>query len=295
MPCKAKSKPAGNIPNNPHASLQSPNVTQCGTSSSLTTFKLSATTQWFLALMNQNLQVLSQFTWADLTAICSNAVECAQVYEDLLAMHFTLWCKKNMHIIESDEECDTLINNLRLLAGVFGLIPAPHKCPPPPPLCAQPHLDNAPPHQCPLLPPPCVHLHQDDAPPCSCLHAEDAPPPSPCLLPHRSDNNTPMGPTTPTHAFSEVASQTPAPILIVDMPLPPLTIPAAVATSPAVAASIHKPGPKSRPSYAGAAGKNLNPAAPPFVCGPPCAPVAPPAQAPKASSNPQTKRPFYAT
>ncbi|KAF9441505.1 hypothetical protein P691DRAFT_766206 [Macrolepiota fuliginosa MF-IS2] len=150
-------------------------------------------------------------------AICSNAGECVQVYEDLLTMNFTLvgdhtphgncnqesdtiisdieeeeevidvntvvyclsihgqWCEKNRHIIESDKECDALINNLRLFTELFGLIPAPHKCPPPPPPCTWPHQDDAPLHWCPPPTPPCVHLHQDDAPLCPCLHAKDAP------------------------------------------------------------------------------------------------------------------------
>ncbi|KAF9440294.1 hypothetical protein P691DRAFT_767971 [Macrolepiota fuliginosa MF-IS2] len=297
MPCKAKSKPASNILNNPHASPHSPNIAQCSASTSPTTSKPSTATQWFLALMNQNFQVLSQFTWADLMAICSTAGKCVQVYEDLLTINFTLvgdhtspgtynkqdsdaiisdteeeekininavayclsihgqWCEKNRHI-EGDEECNTLINNLRLFAELFDLIPAPHKCPPPPPPCTRPHQDDAPIHWCPPTTPLCACLHQDGALPCPHLHTKDAPPLSPCCL---------------TNSY-------PHP--------PPPSIPVTVATLPAAAASIPKPGPKPRPSYASAAAKNLNPAALPFVCGPPCAPVAPPAQAPRASSNP---------
>ncbi|KAF9440146.1 hypothetical protein P691DRAFT_768206 [Macrolepiota fuliginosa MF-IS2] len=331
MPHKAKSKPAGNILNNQHAPPHSPNIMQCGASSSLATFKPSAATQQFLVLMNQNLQVLSQFTWADLMAICPNAGKCVQVYEDLLTMNFTLvgdhashgnhnqesdtiisdikekeeeidvntvayclsihgqWCEKNRYIIESDEECNTLINNLRLFAELFGAIPAPHKCPPPPPCPHALGLTRMMLYSIgALCQPPCVHVCTKMIPHHARIFTLKMPPPLPCLLPHQSNDDTSMELTAPTCAFSEAASQTPAPIHVVDMPPPPPSIPAA-------AAPIPKPGPKPRPSYASAAAKNLNPAAPPFVRGPPHAPVAPPAQAPRTSLNPHLKRPFYAT
>ncbi|KAF9439967.1 hypothetical protein P691DRAFT_768523 [Macrolepiota fuliginosa MF-IS2] len=76
-------------------------------------------------------------------------------------------------------------------------------------------------------------------------------------------------------------------------PPPPL---AAAATSPAAAASIPPAGPRGHASYAGAAAKNLNPAAPPFVRGPPCAPaVQPPTQTQQPVSSKRSKRLFYAT
>ncbi|KAF9439443.1 hypothetical protein P691DRAFT_769756 [Macrolepiota fuliginosa MF-IS2] len=127
------------------------------------------------------------------------------------------------------------------------------------------------PHQCPTPPPL--------PPPCSC--------------PHHDDKDTPMEPPAPTHAFSEAASQTPAPPHEAPMPPPP---PAAVATLPAAAASIPPAGPRGCASYTGTAARNLNPAAPPFVHGPPCAPVAqPPAQAQQPISSKRLKRLFYAT
>ncbi|KAF9439379.1 hypothetical protein P691DRAFT_769979 [Macrolepiota fuliginosa MF-IS2] len=101
-----------------------------------------------------------------------------------------------------------------------------------------------------------------------------------------------MEPIAPTHAFSEAAAQTPAPHEATMPPPPPTT----AATSPAAVASIPPAGPHGRASYAGAVAKNLNPAAPPFVCGPPCAPVAqPPAQAQQPVSSKCSKWPFYAT
>ncbi|KAF9439490.1 hypothetical protein P691DRAFT_786393, partial [Macrolepiota fuliginosa MF-IS2] len=61
------------------------------------------------------------------------------------------------------------------------------------------------------------------------------PPPPPCSRPHRDDEDIPMEPPAPTRAFSEAASQTPAPSHEASTPPPP---PAAVATSPAAVASI---------------------------------------------------------
>ncbi|KAF9440430.1 hypothetical protein P691DRAFT_767771 [Macrolepiota fuliginosa MF-IS2] len=64
---------------------------------------------------------------------------------------------------------------------------------------------------------------------------------------------------------------------------------------PTAAASIPSAGPHGHASYAGAAAKNLNPAAPPFVHGPPRAPVAqPPAQAQQPISSKHLKQPFFA-
>ncbi|KAF9440660.1 hypothetical protein P691DRAFT_781684 [Macrolepiota fuliginosa MF-IS2] len=278
-------------------------------------FRPSTTTQQFLAAMNQNHCLLSQFTWANLLTICPTAGKCTEVYQDLLTMNFMLmgnpistssckeqksnsnikdieeevininriaydlslysqWCKKNRKTIEGDEEHDALLNNLRVFASIFRLIPAPHWCPPPPSLC--------------------MHLHQEDMLPCSHLHTEDITTP-PCLLPHQSNDDVPMELAAPTHSFSEAALQTPAPIHKVDMPPPPPIIPAAVTTSPAAVSSIPKPGPKPRPSYASAAAKPLNPAAPSFAHAPPCAPGAPQAQTPKVPLSTHLKKPYYAT
>ncbi|KAF9439599.1 hypothetical protein P691DRAFT_769336 [Macrolepiota fuliginosa MF-IS2] len=126
-------------------------------------------------------------------------------------------------------------------------------------------------------------------------HQCPAPPPSPppCSRPHHNDEDIPMELLAPTRVYSEAASQTPAPSHEASMPPPP---PAAAATSPAAAASIPHAGPRGRASYAGAAAKNLNPAAPPFVRGPPRAPAAqPPAQAQQPVSSKCSKRPFFAT
>ncbi|KAF9440378.1 hypothetical protein P691DRAFT_782528, partial [Macrolepiota fuliginosa MF-IS2] len=66
MPHKAKNKPASNV---------------------LLAFKLSVATQHFLTLMNQNHQVLSQFTAMELMNIGGGEWE--QIHQDLLAMNFT--------------------------------------------------------------------------------------------------------------------------------------------------------------------------------------------------------------
>ncbi|KAF9440141.1 hypothetical protein P691DRAFT_768208 [Macrolepiota fuliginosa MF-IS2] len=95
-----------------------------------------------------------------------------------------------------------------------------------------------------------------------------------------------MEPPAPTRAFSEAALQTPAPFHEASMPPPP----------PAAAASIPPASPCGCASYTGAAARNLNPAAPPFVRGPPCAPVAqPPAQAQQPVLSKCLKWPFFAT
>ncbi|KAF9441499.1 hypothetical protein P691DRAFT_766209 [Macrolepiota fuliginosa MF-IS2] len=74
------------------------------------------------------------------------------------------------------------------------------------------------------------------------------------------------------------------------MPPPP---PTTVATSPAVAASSTPASPCGQPSYTGTAARNLDPAAPPFVCGPPRAPAATPAQNPQPVSSKRSKWPFF--
>ncbi|KAF9439735.1 hypothetical protein P691DRAFT_769017 [Macrolepiota fuliginosa MF-IS2] len=164
-----------------------------------------------------------------------------------------------------DNKCPGLTNNIRQLTMMFSLIPAPHRCP---------------------TPPPCICPHQADAPPCNRLHADDIPIPPPCTQPHCNNEDIPMEPTAPTHAFSEAASQTPASSHEVSMPPPP----------PAAMASIPPAGPHGCASYAGAAARNLNPAAPPFVCGPPHAPAAQPlAQAQQPILSKCLKQLFFAT
>ncbi|KAF9442397.1 hypothetical protein P691DRAFT_789526 [Macrolepiota fuliginosa MF-IS2] len=121
---------------------------------------------------------------------------------------FGKWNLSNT-IADDNEEHAGLLNNITQLAKMFNLIPAPHHCPPPLP--------------------PCVHPHQDDAPPCLHPHIEDAPPPLPCQHPHCDDKDISMELLAPTHAFSEAASQTPAPSHEASMPPPP---PAAVASIP---------------------------------------------------------------
>ncbi|KAF9442421.1 hypothetical protein P691DRAFT_789474 [Macrolepiota fuliginosa MF-IS2] len=84
---------------------------------------------------------------------------------------------------------------------------------------------------------------------------------------------------------SEAASQTPAPSHEASRPPP----------SSAAVASIPPTGPHACASYAGTAAKNLNPAAPPFMCGPPHVPVAqPPAQAQQPVSSKHLKQLFFA-
>ncbi|KAF9441350.1 hypothetical protein P691DRAFT_766393 [Macrolepiota fuliginosa MF-IS2] len=144
---------------------------------------------------------------------------------------------------------------------MFSLIPAPHCCP---------------------IPPPCIHPHQDNAPPCHHIHADDIPPPPPCIRPHCDNKDIPMEPPAPTCAFSEAASQTPAPSHEATTPPPP---PAAAATLPAAAASSPPASPHGHASYTGTAAKNLNPAAPPF---------SPLAQAQQPISSKCSKQPFYA-
>ncbi|KAF9440252.1 hypothetical protein P691DRAFT_768040 [Macrolepiota fuliginosa MF-IS2] len=224
MPCKAKNKPATNA---------------------MPTYKLSATTEQFFTVMDQNHRITSQFTTQELMKI--GGFDWAEIRDDLLRMNFTevdTSTPDNSTAIEVDNNDNALSykelspaedltnaiaafgqwfeNNIRCLTMMFSLIPALHHCP---------------------NPPPCTHPHQDDALPCRCLHANDIPPP-------------PL----------EAASQAPAPSHKASMPPPP---PTATATLPAAVASIPKPGPKPRPSYAGAVVKNLDPAAPPFMHGPP--------------------------
>ncbi|KAF9439872.1 hypothetical protein P691DRAFT_784440 [Macrolepiota fuliginosa MF-IS2] len=241
MPCKAKNKPATNA---------------------MPTYKPFATTERFLATMDQNRHVASKFTTQELMKI--GGFHWTEIRDDLFKMNFTevdtstqdnsAAIEKELSPVEDltnaiaafgqwfednniiDSECPSLINNIRHLAMMFSLIPAPHHCPPPP---------------------PCTHPHQDDALPCQCLHTNDIPPPLPCVHPHHDDEDTPMEPSTPTHAFSEATSQTPAPSH--EASTPPLS-PTAVATLLAAVASPTPAGLHGQPSYAGAAARNLNPA-----------------------------------
>ncbi|KAF9442555.1 hypothetical protein P691DRAFT_765099 [Macrolepiota fuliginosa MF-IS2] len=258
MPCKTKSKSAGNILNNPHAPPHSLNVMQCGASTPSTTFKLSAATQWFLALMNQNLRVLSQFTWADLMTICSTAVG------NQIQPALTLTPSTSIEVDNNNE--DTLdFDELSPVEELTNAITA----------FRQWFEDNN-----------IKDNHPTAAPLCHPAHAPTR------TMPHLAD--IPMEPPAPTCAFSKAASQTPAPIHMVDTPPPPPTIPAAVATLPAAAASIPPASPHGHASYAGAVANNLNPAAPPFVHGPPHAPVPTPAQAQPPVLSKCSKWLFYA-
>ncbi|KAF9439657.1 hypothetical protein P691DRAFT_785568 [Macrolepiota fuliginosa MF-IS2] len=268
MPCKAKNKLANNDP---------------------MVFKPSSDTECFLAAMNQNRRLASQFTSKELTTLAPTTWE--QVFIDLLNMKFTKvdeatptiptdtarsdkaadaqideddiydiidafkivgpWCEKYTPIIARNDAYNELKRLVGLVANLFDLIPNPHQCPAPPPT------------------------------------------PPPCSRPHRDNEDVTMELPATKRVFSEAASQTPAPSHEATMPPPP---PAAAATSLAAVASIPPAGPRGRASYAGAAAKNLNPAAPPFVRGPPRAPAAqPPAQAQQPVSSKRSKRPFFAT
>ncbi|KAF9442879.1 hypothetical protein P691DRAFT_764802 [Macrolepiota fuliginosa MF-IS2] len=223
------------------------------------TFKLCNETQWFLTAMNQNCCAVSKFTINKYLRLVLVAWR-SQVMDDLLQMHFRLesspptqgssapievdnnnqgnseidelspadkltnaiaafgqWFKNNNI---ADDICLGLVENIRCIAMMFSLIPAPHHCP---------------------IPPPCTCPHQADALPCDCLHADDIPTPPPCIRPHCDNEDIPMEPPTPTCAFSEAASQTPVPSHEATTPPPP---PAAVATSPAAAASSASAGPR---------------------------------------------------
>ncbi|KAF9439418.1 hypothetical protein P691DRAFT_769845 [Macrolepiota fuliginosa MF-IS2] len=174
---------------------------------------------------------------------------------------FGQWFKSNNIV---DNVHPGLVENIRQIAMMFSLIPAPHCYP---------------------IPLPCSQLHQADAPSYNHLHIDNIPAPPPCTQPHHDDKDIPMEPIAPTHAFSKAALQTPAPSLEVSTPPPSL---AAAATLPAAAASSSPASPQGHASYTGTVAKNLNPAAPPFVCGPPHAPaVQPPTQAQQPVSSKQ--------
>ncbi|KAF9440785.1 hypothetical protein P691DRAFT_767251 [Macrolepiota fuliginosa MF-IS2] len=257
MPHKAKAKPVSN------ATL---------------TLRPSATTEQFLTAMDQNHCLASQFTMMELMTITQADWEL--VLKDLHSMNFINEpiSDPNMPIIVNkddnytneeispageltnaiaafrqwfegnniqDDKCPGLVDNIRHITMVFNLIPAPHHCP---------------------APTPCMHPHQDAAIPCQCLHADNVPLPPPCICPHHNGEDILMEPSAPTHAFSEAASQTPAPSHEATTPPPP---PVTVATLPAAVTSSPPAGPCGCASYAGTVAKNLNPAAPPFCAWPP--------------------------
>ncbi|KAF9440004.1 hypothetical protein P691DRAFT_768455, partial [Macrolepiota fuliginosa MF-IS2] len=217
MPCKAKNKPVTNA---------------------MLTYKLSATTERFLTVMDQNHHITSQFTihklmkiggfnWTEirdnLFKINFKEVDAFTQYDNSAAIKvnnnnalsyeelspaedltnaiaaFRQWFKNNNII---DNEHPGLINNVRHLAMMFSLIPAPHCCP---------------------ISPQCICPHQDNAPLCCHLHTDNIPTPPPCTCPHRDDEDIPMEPSAPTCAFSEAASQTPAPSHKASTPPPPPT------------------------------------------------------------------------
>ncbi|KAF9444967.1 hypothetical protein P691DRAFT_762943 [Macrolepiota fuliginosa MF-IS2] len=257
------------------------------------TFRASDATQRFLAAMNQNHRAMSKFRMDEYVRLVPLS-DRSSVMDDIMQMKFQIILEDDERDpnpsvppqqtrddtnIEEDEDTVQEINNVLNIVGRWceKYVPIIERDDEFKELkrvvgCIANLLDLIPgPHQCPAPPPP--------SPPCS--------------RPHRDDEDTPMEPLAPTRAFSEAASQTPAPSHEASTPPPP---PAAAATSPAAAASIPPAGPRGRASYAGAAAKNLNPAAPPFVHGPPRAPVAkPPAQAQQPVSSKRSKRPFFAT
>ncbi|KAF9439505.1 hypothetical protein P691DRAFT_769573, partial [Macrolepiota fuliginosa MF-IS2] len=253
-------------------------------------FRASDATQRFLAAMNQNNRAVSKFTMDDYVRIVPIASR-SIVMEDLMQMKFQVILDKddNTHTAaspqpeadnsQSDEDDVNDINNVLNVVGQWceKYVPIIERDDAFKELnrvvgCIANLLGLIPsPHQCPAPPPS----------------------PPPCSRPHRDDKDIPMEPPAPTRVFSEAASQTPAPSHEASTPPPP---PTTAATSPAAAASIPPAGPRGRASYAGAAAKNLNPAAPPFVRGPPRAPAAqPPAQAQQPVSSKRSKRPFFAT
>ncbi|KAF9442330.1 hypothetical protein P691DRAFT_765322 [Macrolepiota fuliginosa MF-IS2] len=228
----------------------------------LPAFILSAATEQFLVAMDQNHRIASQYTARKIVLHAND--DWAKVTDDLLTMNF-------MRVGNTDNLNNTVMpqpvepeaidsqddSNIHNVINSFRMIRQ------------LANLFNLipEPHQCP--PPP---------PPCSCLHC--------------NDKDIPMEPPAPTHAFSEAASQTPAPSHEATTPLPP---PSAAATSPAAAASIPPASPQGCASYAGAVARSLNPAAPHFVRGPPHAPVAlPPAQAQQPVLSKRSKQPFFA-
>ncbi|KAF9440904.1 hypothetical protein P691DRAFT_779968 [Macrolepiota fuliginosa MF-IS2] len=251
-------------------------------------FKPSNVTQCFLAMMNQDCHASSSFTVEEYSTLVPPAWR-SVVMDDLLHMQFRITLNKMNPPptapikVDNDDKGASDIDELSPTEELTNTITAfgqwfknnnitDDVCPG--------LIENIrhitmmfslipAPHHCPT-PPPCTHLHQANALPCTHLHADNIPTPPP-----------------------KAASQTPAPSHEASMPPPPH---AAVATLPAAAASIPPAGPQGCASYTGAAARNLNPAAPPFVHGPPHTPVAqPPAQAQQPISSKHSKQPFFVT
>ncbi|KAF9440673.1 hypothetical protein P691DRAFT_781679, partial [Macrolepiota fuliginosa MF-IS2] len=151
MPRKARNKPANNDP---------------------MVFKPSSDTERFLAAMNQNRRLASQFTSRELRTLAPTTWE--QVFTDLLNMRFTKvdeptlitptdtarinevaesqtdeddihdiidafrflgpWCEKHTPTIAHDDAYNELKRIIGLVANLFDLIPSPHQCPAPPPV-----------------------------------------------------------------------------------------------------------------------------------------------------------------
>ncbi|KAF9439624.1 hypothetical protein P691DRAFT_769273 [Macrolepiota fuliginosa MF-IS2] len=210
-------------------------------------FKLCDATQHLLTTMNQDHRAASTFTIDEYSTLVPVTWR-SQVMDDLLHMHFKLITPLTTSTADTPIKVDNnnkddsednelspaeeltnaiaafrqwfesnniadnvhpgLVENIRCIAMMFSLIPVPHCCP---------------------TPPPCICPHQADAPLCNHLHADDISTPPPCAQPHCGNEDIPMEPPAPTHAYSEAALQTPAPSHEASMPPPP---PAAVASSP---------------------------------------------------------------
>ncbi|KAF9439385.1 hypothetical protein P691DRAFT_769965, partial [Macrolepiota fuliginosa MF-IS2] len=254
------------------------------------TFQASDATKRFLAAMNQNHRAMSKFRMDEYVRLVPLS-ERSSVMDDFMQMKFQIILDDEHDPTPTappQQEADDFQpdeDNVQDIINVFNVVG--QWCEKYSPIIERDDAYNElkklvssvanffdlipGPHQCPVPPPP----------------------PPPCSRPHRDDEDTPMEPPAPTRVYSEAASQTPVPSHEASTPSPPL---AAAATSPAAAASSPSAGPRGRASYAGAAARNLNPAAPPFMRGPPRAPAAqPPAQVQQPVLSKRSKRPFFAT
>ncbi|KAF9440070.1 hypothetical protein P691DRAFT_768330 [Macrolepiota fuliginosa MF-IS2] len=256
MACKAKTKPANDANNTP-------------------IFQASNVTQHLLAMMNQNHHAASKFMMDDYVQHVPEALR-SIIMDNLMHMKFQVILDKDANktlpqpeASTTQEDDDGDIQDIIDTLQIVGLWCEKHT-----PIIMHDKSYNElkrlvgmiaslfditqGPHQCPTVPPP-----------------------SPCPCPHRDEEDIPMELPAPTRVFSEAASQTPAPSHEASMPPPPAA---------AAAASIPPAGPRGCASYAGAAAKNLNPAAPPFVHGPPHTPEAqPPAQAQQPALSKHSK------
>ncbi|KAF9439949.1 hypothetical protein P691DRAFT_768561 [Macrolepiota fuliginosa MF-IS2] len=183
MACKAKTKHAND-------------------DSTAPTFRASDTTQHFLATMNQNHHAASKFKMDEYVQIvplaersASNPIPNVLTQPEVADTQFD---EDDIHKIINAFKIvgpwcekftptvahDDAYNELKRLVGLIASL-----------------FDLIPgPHQCPTPPPP----------------------PPPCSRPHRDDEDIPMEPPAPTRAFSEAASQTPAPSHEASTPPPPL-------------------------------------------------------------------------